>query len=153
MNKIISYGKISFAIIWLFLISCNKNSGSHDGKGGELDSAKVIKQSLVYIFNTNKFAPTYYTQPIKIVKSPNLPSDLDFSIMGKKCELVDKPAEFHTDLFKPIPYVEVEKIKFINGESAEVDLIFRATGHWFMLELNKDEKSDWKVVEMREATI
>jgi hypothetical protein len=87
------------------------------------------------------------------VRSPNVPPSLNFPINGRPCELVDRPDKFYNDVFKPIPYVEVEKIKFINRESAEVDLIFPATGHWFMLELIKDEQSDWKVVKMRAATI
>ncbi len=153
LNKILSYWKVMFPIIWLLLISCDPNFRSHDGEGIELDSAKVIEQSLVHVFRTNTFAPTYYTQPIKIVRSPNVPANLDLSIKGKKCELVDKPTEFYNDVFKPIPYVKVEKLKFNTIESAEVDLVFPATGHWFMFELKKESRTKWKVVKMQEATI
>lgn len=153
LNKTLSYRKLMFSIICLLLISCDSDFRSHDGEGIELDSAKVIEQSLVHVFRTNQFAPTYYTQPIKIVRSPNIPANLDFSINEKKCTLVDKPTEFYNDVFKPIPYVKVEKLKFNTIESAEVDLVFPATGHWFMLKLKKDNNTNWKVVKMQEATI
>ena len=153
LNKIVFYLKILFAVIGGLLQSCDSKVGSQDGNSVDFDSAKVIEQSLQYVFGNNSFAPTYYTRSIKIVRSANVPSSLKFIINGRLCELVDQPDKFYTDVFKPIPYVEVEKIKFINREFAEVDLIFPATGHWFMLELSKDEQSDWKVVKMREATI
>lgn len=153
LNKTMFYLKLLLAVIGLLLISCDSNFSSHDQNGVELDSAKVIEQSLVHIFKTNTFAPTYYTQPIKIVRSPNVPANLVFSVGTQKCELVDRPAQFYTDVFKPIPYLEVEKLKFSTVESAEVDLVFPATGHWFMLELKKVNSRDWKVVKMQEATI
>lgn len=153
LNKIEFYLKIVLAVTGLLLASCDSNFGSQTGNSIEFDSAKVIEQGVAHIFKTNTFAPTYYTQPIKIVRSPNVPANLAFSVGTQKCELVDKPASFYTDVFKPIPYVEVEKLKFNTVESAEVDLVFPATGHWFMLELKKQNSRDWKVVKIQEATI
>jgi hypothetical protein len=136
-------------------MSCDSKFGSQAENRVEFDSAKVIEQGLVHIFKTNTFAPTYYTQPVQIVRSPNVPANLAFSIDGRKCELVDRPEyqDFFKDLMKPAPYVEVEKLKFNSAESAEVDLLFRTTGRWFMLELKKENNTNWKVVKISEATI
>jgi hypothetical protein len=153
LSQISLYATLASAIIGGLLMSCDAKFGSQVGNTTEFDSAKVIKQGVMHIFKTNTFAPTYYTQPVKIVRSPNVPANLAFSVGTQKCELVDKPAKFYADVFKPIPYVEVEKLKFSTVESAEVDLIFPATGHWFMLELKKVNSRDWKVVKMQEATI
>jgi hypothetical protein len=134
-------------------MSCDSNFGSQAENRAEFDSAKVIEQGLVHIFKTNTFAPTYYSQPIRIIKSANVPIGIDISINGQKCELVEKPARFYADVFKPIPYVDVDKLKFTTVESAEVELVFPATGHLFMLELKKENNTNWKVVKISEATI
>lgn len=149
------YSKMILAITGLLLISCDSNFRSHEQHSVEFDSAKVIEQGVIHIFKTNTFAPTYYTQPVKIVRSPNVPANLVFSVDGRKCELVDRPEyqDFFKDLMKPVPYVEVEKLKFNSVESVEIDLLFRTTGRWFMLELKRENNTNWKVVKISEATI
>ncbi len=150
--KYIIIGLLVCLSYWPLPISCQ-----FDGREQDMvvDSTEIIGQSLDYIFLNNQFAPTYYSQPLRVIKSINVPKDFNVVVNDKKCLLVKSPKypDFFKDTDKPIPYVEVEKLKVNDNGSVEIDLIFRATGHWFMLELSKDEKLVWKVIKMEEATI
>jgi hypothetical protein len=75
-------------------------------------------------------------------------------IHGKQCEIIDKlPDSVYKDVFKPKPYIEVTKFKLYQDKTIELDLIFRATGHWFKMELKPKQEKSWKVEKMSEATI
>ncbi len=154
MNTIfgnITKAMLILSIIWPIHSSCNRSESLLESEG---DSAKIVKASLENVFKIVQFAPEYYEQPVRIIKSRNVPDGLDFPINGKRCLIVEKPNDsVYADWQNPVSFVEVEKLKFNNKESVNVDLVFRATGHWFMLTLKRDEKSNWEVEKMTQATI
>jgi hypothetical protein len=120
----------------------------------EIDSVRVIETGIEYVFDTQKFNPYYYSQPIKIVKSAYIPKKAQFIIHGRQCEIIDKlPDSVYRNVFKPTPYIEVVKFKSNQDKTIELDLIFRATGHWFKMELKPKQEKSWKVEKMSEATI
>ncbi len=54
---------------------------------------------------------------------------------------------------KPSPYIEVVKLKFDNINSVDIGIILRSFGLLYELRLERDAKSDWKIVKTSESEI
>lgn len=131
---------LGFAIL---LVACTNNGhpSKSDNTKTSLDTAKVIETGIDYLFKNQRFAPTYYVYPLKIVKSKNVPSTMVFMVNGQSIEMVaKKPLEdILPDWRKPQPYLDVIKLKRTPNGIIELELFFLTIGSNFILKINEKD--------------
>lgn len=142
-----------FCTISLTLLSCNHSENNYLV---QKDSISIIKESLDHILDKKVLPKEYYTQPLQIIVPKNL-QHAEIFINGKKSILLPintdvKQLMKGMDIFKPITLVELGDFKLRN-KLIFIELIFRATGHNFSLELKKDKSGRFKIMNVRERTI
>ncbi|ARS38500.1 hypothetical protein CA265_01890 [Sphingobacteriaceae bacterium GW460-11-11-14-LB5] len=120
------------------------------------DSISIIEESLHHILGKKVLPKEYYNQPLQIIIPENL-QHTEIFIDGKKCILLPintdvKQLMKGMDIFKPITLVELGDLK-LDNKLIFIELIFRATGHNFLLELKKDKSGRFKIINVRERTI
>lgn len=141
------------AIIIIALFSCHLDNDSDNNQEVRFDSTTVIQKSLGHILSQHAFFKTYNTQLWRIVKMPTVPRDFNFAINGMKCEMIGQTKNFSEYRDKPSPYIEVVKLKFDNINSVDIGIILRSFGLLYELRLERDAKSDWKIVKTSESEI
>ena len=95
----------------------------------------MIEESVNYIFKTEQFAPEYYPDTLKIVKSKNVSENTSFMLNGKMSKFVnEKPSLKVLNNWKhPKLYLEVIVLRRINEHRIHINLLFRTTGNYFEL--------------------
>lgn len=116
----------------------------------------VVKYALEYVIGLDRLPQVYKSRPLIIINPGFLDS---LSVNGQKCVLLPQGTSSSTilkgmDLFNPIPLVEVGIIKFKDRGIVDIELIFRATGHVFYLNLDYNRTfKKYDVLKLRESTI
>lgn len=111
-----------------------------------IDTLKVIEHGVDYIFKTQRFAIDYYINPLKIVKSKNVPANITFFLNGLKIELVNEKPNLNTEDWRhPYPYLEVLKLKNTEKDRVLLTLLFRTTGNEYTIWLKKEKSNNLKI--------
>ena len=131
------YKKLLTVLVVTSIYSCSlkKSDDIH------LDSAAVIEKGIDQVFKKASFAPEFYSGPIRIIKSANVPANLNLFFNGKHCELIDEKSSeaYIGDLLHPIPYVAVSKISRNEKGIIVLDLKFPSVGTTFHLKIEEKE--------------
>jgi hypothetical protein len=149
-NRLIWF-KIPAALVFVFLYSCSskKNNGRY------LDSSAVIETGVDYVFKRAQveFATEFYTTPVKVIRSPNVPARLNFFLNGKRCELVDEKSReaYIGDLLHPIPYIDVDKLMMNKDGAVELDLKFPSIGTTFHLKIQEKQGNVLSITDMSDS--
>jgi len=143
----------------LLLLSLIANSCSFTAQSKIDDAAypKVLNTALQYIFKNYKMPEEYYNQPLQILENKKYPLKERMMINGNYCLILPAGTDINKiisvmDIYQPVPLVET--VKFTNkGQNAELDLVFRATGHNFLITLEKTRSESYKIIKIVERTI
>ncbi len=129
------------------IISCTSDRKPNTTNTTKIDTAKVIEESVNYIFKTEQFAPEYYTDTLKIVKSKNVSANTNFMLNGKMSKFVnEKPSLQVLNNWKhPKLYLEVVELKRVNNNTIFLDLFFRTTGNGFNVWIKEKKSSTLNV--------
>jgi len=139
---------IYFAVM-IFFVSCLKKT--------EVNFEKVFQFSLEHTINTKLVPNVYNVKTLKIIKPKGVVLTKNFSVNGKKCEILPE----NTDIFKllrgynvfdPIPVVQVSSYS-VDSDKIIIGLVFRATGHFITLELKQQDRNHFKVVSLQDKTL
>jgi hypothetical protein len=133
----------------IFFSSCGSKSEKKGVETVKIDSARIIETGLDHLFKTQKFAPDFYSQSVKIIRSANIPRNLSFLVNGKQIELVDPRTRggYINDLNHPSPFVSVSKLSVGAGNVVDLELEFPTIGFVYVIKLNQSKDPAWKVKE------
>ena len=143
-----------FVFIVLFIAigmcSCSTQDTSSDG---DLDSSKIIEFGIDHLYKTHDFAAEYYTLPVKIIGSSNVPKNIKFLINGKYCEVLHRPDKtlYYNDLGKPIPFVDIRKLQILKNGTIELEIYMPSIGGIFLLKMNKNYTRTLNVMKVLES--
>lgn len=124
------------------LTSCTQNEPNENGVATTaIDSVKVIEAGVDFILKTERLSNDYYLNPLKIVKSRNVPSNTVFFTNGFKTQIVNEKLnlKIRIDSTKVQTYVEVIELKNAEKDRVLVTLLFRTTGNEFAIWLKKGQ--------------
>jgi hypothetical protein len=126
---------IIFLLAGVFDLSCSTGENKNESP---VDSTAIIESALDRVFKINYFAPEFYANPVKIIKSRNIPGSLTFKINGQNIELVNRqPKHFYRlNVSKPMPFVDVEKFKIIDENTVRLNLGFPSIGNVFEMKIH-----------------
>lgn len=130
------------------LICLTSCVSSDKGEQITIDSSSVIEAGLDHLYKTQKFAPDFYSNTVKIVRSPRVPNNLKFLINGKQIELVEKRegrGAYIDDLNHPLPFVDVTKLTLGPENSINLELEFPTIGFVYEIIIVPDNTQKWKV--------
>jgi len=149
LNKLLGCNELLAILVIIFLNSCSSKQNSDT----YLDSAAVIEKGIDYVFKETSFAPEFYNSPIQIIKSSNVPANLNFVLHGKYCEFTDeKSREAYTgDFLHPIPYVSISKIRKDKNNVIELDLKFPSIGTTFHLKIKEKQGNSLSITDMSDS--
>ncbi len=124
----------SIYVILFLLIGCTPN------KINSNDYNLAIETSLNYILSNMDLPIEYKNQPLQVIPAKDLWIK-ELIVNGNKCIILPSSTSSYKmrigmDIFKPIPIAEIVQIKNADG-FLTVDIIFRSTGHAFLLKLKK----------------
>lgn len=147
--------KILLLILVVSMISCNIDSKE---KPLEIRADKILTTSLEYILKNKNLPIAYQNQPLQIIQHQKNKIIPLLIVNGKNCIFLAEYTDVYKlldkmDFYEPIPLVEVIELKKLNKNIVVIDLILRATGHAFLLNLEKDNKDNYKVIKIEESTI
>ena len=149
VNRLFWCNKPLTVLVVTFLYSCSskKSDDIH------LDSAAVIEKGIDQVFKKASFAPEFYSGSIRIIKSANVPANLNLFFNGKHCELIDEKSSeaYIGDLLHPIPYVAVSKISRNEKGIIVLDLKFPSVGTTFHLKIEEKEGNMLHVIAMDDS--
>lgn len=146
---------IKFLAIFLLLGSCTSRT---DHNAEKINTSKILETSLTYLLDHVHLVKEYYNQPLQIIQNKKYPINGVLKIKGRTSLILPDTTNVYAlkrkmDVFKPIPIVEVIEIKSINEQFLTIDLIFRSTGHAFLLKLKKIGDEKYVVVDFSESTV
>ena len=138
---------------WLLhiILFLNFSCSTSTEKGiSSIDTVAVIETGIDYVFKHTSFAPEFYSHPVQIINSNNVPTGTKFMINGRGIKLVDKKAkQFYTkNVFHPLPFVDVERLKMNPNNIIELDLGFPSTGNVYQLKIKYINGKIWKIEEL-----
>jgi hypothetical protein len=121
-----------FFIVLAFVVSCTSNS-KETAIAHKIDTAKAIEEAVIFLFKTERFAPEFYSDTLKIVKSKNVSANTRFMLNGKMSKQVNERPRLQVlnDWNHPKLYLEVMELKRINKNTIFLDMFFRTTGNGF----------------------
>ena len=152
-------GKFKLIIVTCVLglmASCTTNNDVENKRTTNIiDSVKAIETGVDFVFKTKRFADDYYVNPLKIVKSKNVPDNTVFLANGLKTELVnEKPnSEILNNWKNPQPYLEVLELKNVDHDRILLTLLFRTTGNEFAIWLKKGQSKCLEVDSLSHSKI
>jgi len=151
MKNVILFNLLLIATMSLFC--CNRYK---DQQLNQKESIQVIEESLQKILDKNILPKEYYQQPLQIV-TPKGFDPIEIKVNGMKCILLPEETNVNRlikgmDIFTPRPLVEIAELKMCK-ELIYIDLIFRATGHNFSLQLKRTTKGKLEITKISERTI
>ena len=117
--------------------SCSTQNNSENL---DLDRAKIIEFGIDHLYKTHDFAAGYYTLPVKIIGSSNVPKNMKFLTNGKYCEVVQRPdkALYYNASGKPIPFVDIRKLQILKNGIIELEIYMPSIGGIFLLKMNRN---------------
>ena len=143
-------------MIIVSVISCSNNQRKQQ-VAATISNGELLATSLAYVLKQKSLPVEYYNQPLQIVKSSKYRIISRLRVNGIDCVLLPEDTNVglvlkHADVFKPIPLVEVGDLKIID-DLIDIEIILRATGHNFKLKLKTDKNKNYRILELKEATI
>lgn len=145
--------KILLLLLIISVISCN----TRKEKSLEIKADKALKVSLEYLLKNKDLPKEYLNQPFQIIQHQKPKIIPPLIVNGKNCIFLAENTNVYKllgkmNLYEPIPLVEVIELKKLNN-IVVIDLILRATGHAFLLNLEEDTNDNYKVIKIEESTI
>ena len=139
---------------WFMVLGCiDKNKSSIQNN----EYPKILTFSLGYIFKNNQMAAAYYNQPLQLLANIKYPLKESVSVNGQQCLILPANTDIDKllstmDIYHPVPLVEILEFKN-NGQTADLNILFRATGHNFLLTVKKTQKGGYVIGKVTERTI
>lgn len=141
-------------IFYLFISSCiNKTE--------RFDKDAAVEFSLNYLLsNRNKFhlPIDYINQPLQIIQTEHYKPNRQIYVNGYNCIMLPKSDKTemlmkNMDIFKPLPIIEIVNIKS-QDSIIYIDIILRATGHNFLIQLkDNNTSSHYNVIKIESRAI
>ena len=115
------------------IITCTSDRKPDTTNTTKIDTAKAIEEAVIFLFKTERFAPEFYSDTLKIVKSKNVSANTRFMLNGKMSKQVNERPRLQVlnDWNHPKLYLEVMELKRINKNTIFLDMFFRTTGNGF----------------------
>jgi hypothetical protein len=121
------------------------------------DSVLIIDKALNHVLKQHILPKEYYNQALQIIKPKGLKQDIKIITNGKLCIILPegtkaKDVLSNMNIYNPLPLVEIPLLELTNG-LIYIELIFRATGHNFLLKIKKNKNGRFDIVGINERTI
>ncbi|UKT63404.1 hypothetical protein [Pedobacter mucosus] len=151
--------KIFRLILYLpLLLVCCCNDSKSETTISEYESQLIISKSLEYILEHKMLPKDYYDKPILIANTDNrLHLTSKIHVNGFDCIILPQTTNIskiikRSDIYKPVPLLEIISIN-MKGKYFYTDLIFRSTGHTFLLVIEKKGMNNFKVKTLKQQSI
>lgn len=145
-----------------FFISliCCLVSNSCSKKAEKINKDEIVEFSLNYLLsNYTKFQLPidYINQPLQIIQTKHYKPHRKIYVNGYNCIILPQQSSIdlirkNMDIFKPLPLVEIIDLELKN-DMIYIDIILRATGHNFLIQLKENNASNYKIVKIDSRTI
>ncbi|MFC4141384.1 hypothetical protein ACFSNA_13775 [Pedobacter mendelii] len=121
------------------------------------DSVLIVNEALNHILRQNILPKEYYNQALQLIKPKGFKQDVKIMINGKECIILAEDTNVkdvlnNMNIYNPPPLVEIPLLELRRG-LIYMEIIFRATGHSFLLKIKKDKIGRFNIVEINEKTI
>ena len=144
--------RLVFIVLFIAIGMCSCSS-QDTLSDGDLDSSKIIEFGIDHLYKTHDFAAEYYTLPVKIIGSSNVPKNIKFLINGKYCEVVHRPDKpvYYNDLGKPVPFVDISKLQILKNGTIELEIYMPSIGGIFLLKIKRNYTKTLNVTKVLES--
>jgi hypothetical protein len=118
----------------------------------EIDSTATIAFGVNHIFKTITFSQQFKSEPLKIIRSKNVPKNINFQANGMNIEVVDPQSRkvLKGDNLNPLPYLEVIELHPVNDTLIKLSMQFPSLGLGFNIEMENKQKSQMKILSLED---
>jgi hypothetical protein len=117
-----------------------------------IDSTAAIAFGVNHVFKTISLSQQFKSEPIKIIRSKNVPKNINFQANGMNIEVVDPQSRkvLKGDNLNPLPYLEVIEIHSVNDTLIKLSMQFPSLGLGFHIEMENKQNSQMKILSLED---